>query len=364
MGNKSQTQQKSTYPEEGNAYTSDSYPSVDDLIKIPQGDDPALPLLSVIVTIFSSQSYDNLFREVKQVAANGRISLYSMSLLFIPQFLDHLQKVKLSENKVLLELEREMEEVSPDAILFNFECCEGCSHTFPKCEETMKLIALGLERGNMVMCSDFAVKSLIKGWEKTLGPNPFVELGECSSFLEIYFDPKTLKDSPSKQLQMVGELNESGKTVIHALGGTVVFGLNKNCSFENDTYKLSILTVVTKTVGYEVQKEGINNAKIIENEGPIGHAILRYNSGGILLVSAGHWIELSNLNVNMDNLEKAAVGNYGEKNEYMKEIGEIKVMKDENLRKTKMNSLAKKFVQQTAACNYSSKTSNNISNKK
>lgn len=91
-------------------------------------------------------------------------------------------------------------------------------------------------------------------------------------------------------------------------------------------------------------------------KGTVGHALLKYKTGGILLLSAGHWIELSNLNVEINNLEEVAMKNYGSQNEYMQEINEIKQMDFSNVqeKKEKMNKIASKFVQQTAACNYSS----------
>ena len=36
----------------------------------------------------------------------------------------------------------------------------------------------------------------------------------------------------------------------------------------------------------------------------------------MIILSAGHWIELSNLNVNVENLEKVANLNYGNNNEF------------------------------------------------
>lgn len=328
------------------------------LTKIPQNDDPSKPLLSVIVTIFSGSSYDDLFRQVPQVAPGGRISLYSLSLDFVTTFLNDLKSSNESKDDAIRTLMKEMDEVSPDAILYNFECCSGCNpsdYHFPQKESTIDLINFALERGNMVMCSDFAVKALINDWSEKLGPNPFVKLGECNDYLELFFESKVLQESPSKQLQMVGQLCETGTTTIHALGGTVVFGLNKK-NLDNKIYQLSVYTIVTKTNGIAIDKTNPNYGRVGDQNGPVGHALLKYNTGGLLLVSAGHWIELAHLNVNIENLESAAKMNYGEANEYMGEIENIKNIQDQEVKKTKMNYLAKQFVQQTAACNYSSKS--------
>ena len=325
------------------------------LTKIPQKDDPTKPVFSVIVTSYSGSSYDDLFRQVPQVAPGGRICLYSLNLNRIEEFFTQLLNPDASPSEEIKSLATEMRELSPDAVLFNFECCSGCSsadYHFPQREVTIKLINYLLEKGHMVMCSDFAVKALINDWDASLGPNPFVKVGECTSFIELFFLPKNLEESPSKQLQMVGQLCQTGKTTIHALGGTVVFGINKK-NADNQNYNLSVLTIVTKTSG-----DGGNLNEygwtIEDKTGTVGHALLKYKSGGILILSAGHWIELSNLNVNVDNLAEVAMKNYGADNEYMQEINEIKSMKDESQRETKLNRMANMFVQQTAACNYSS----------
>ena len=325
------------------------------LTKIPQKDDPTKPVFSVIVTSYSGSSYDDLFRQVPQVAPGGRISLYSLNLNRMEEFFTQLLNPDASPSEEIKSLATEMRELSPDAVLFNFECCSGCSsadYHFPQKEVTIKLINYLLEKGHMVMCSDFAVKALINDWDERLGPNPFVKVGECSSFIELFFLPKNLEECPSKQLQMVGQLCQTGKTTIHALGGTVVFGINKK-NADNQKFNLSVLTIVTKTSGSGVDSNNEYGWTIEDKTGTVGHALLKYKTGGILILSAGHWIELSNLNVNVDNLAEVAMKNYGADNEYMQEINDIKCMKDESQREMKLNKMANMFVQQTAACNYS-----------
>ena len=327
------------------------------LKKIKQNDDPSKPLLSVIVTSFAGNSYDNLFRQVPQVAPGGRVSLYSLNMQKINDFFNEIMNVESSKIDEIKNLSKEMKELSPDAVLFNFECCSGCAsnnnYHFPQKEPTIKLFNYLLERGHMVMCSDFAVKALINDWSKLLGPNPFLKLGECSTFLELSFLPKTLEESPSKQLQMVGQLCQTGQTSINAPGGTIVFGVDKK-EADNQIYTLSVLTIVTKTCGFDVNSKKEYAWDIENKTGAVGHALLKYKTGGILLLSAGHWISLSNLSVNIDNLEGVAMRNYGENNEYLKEIDEIKKTENEGEKKEKMNKMANRFVQQTAACNYSS----------
>ena len=326
------------------------------LTKIEQKDDISKPILSVIVTISAGSSYDNLFREVPPVVPGGRISLYSLNMDRIDEFLQHLMNFQSSKIDEIKNLGKEMEDVSPDAVLFNFECCSGCStnnYHFPQKGSTIKLISYLLERGHMVMCSDFAVRALINDWGKTLGPNPFVILGECRTFIELSFSPKALEESPSKQLQMVGQLCQTGKSFIDDVWPrTIVLGIDTT-KIENELYTVSVLTIVTNTDGYDINSKKEYSWTIDDETGPVGHVLLKYKTGGMLLLTAVHWIELSKLNVNIHNLEEVALKNYGENHGYLEKINEIKNTEDEGERQTKINKMACKFVQQTAACNYS-----------
>ena len=133
----------------------------------------------------------------------------------------------------------------------------------------------------------------------------------------------------------------------------MVFGVNKKKA-DNAKYKLSILTIVTIAGGFNTETIKENICTIGENHGTVGHAMLKYKSGGLILLSAGHWIELSNLNTNIDNLEEVAMKNYALDEECMNEIKEIKSLEKEEERGERIQKMANRFVQQTAACNYSS----------
>lgn len=178
-----------------------------------------------------------------------------------------------------------------------------------------------IDHKHMMMFSDFAVKALLNDWdEKLLGPKAFCNLGECDSFLNLNFIPGELKECCSSQLQMVGQLSEKGESTIHALSGTVVFGMNKDFQKEKaaDIYECQILTIVTKTCVFNIETvDKAHLCKIKDKEGSIGHALIKYKTGALLLLSAGHWVELKNLNVDVNNLEKIAKMNYGENNMFM-----------------------------------------------
>lgn len=333
------------------------------LQKINQNDDQSLPILSVIVTFRSGESYDNLFNQVKQVPPEGgRITLYEANLDNIDKLYSYLSLEesldKISDEtlrKTVSELLHEMSDIESDCVLFNFECCSGCgSETFSKKDATMKMVKLILDKGSMVMFSDFAVKALINEWdEQLLGSNPFIKLGECHSSIYLAFKPEKLINSPSAQLKMVGELSKKGECHIHALSGTIVFGVDMRKA-DNAKYDLDILTIATKTQGCNIHSEKNKDYlyEIDNKSGAVGHAFIKYkSSNGILLLSAGHWIELSKLDVDVSKLEYMAEKAGGEYYNQMMNIKSSKVSEKEKF--TQYEKLANKYVQQSTPCNYS-----------
>jgi hypothetical protein len=77
----------------------------------------------------------------------------------------------------------------------------------------------------------------------------------------------------------------------------------------------------------------------------VGHAILKYKNNGIILVSSGHWIELSDLNTSIEKLETVATEMWGDK--YSAQIYELKsgkLSKTEQLQK--QQALSALFIQQ------------------
>lgn len=77
-----------------------------------------------------------------------------------------------------------------------------------------------------------------------------------------------------------------GHCNVNAMGGTIVYGVDPKRA-DTDMYKLEVLTVATtfkKSENYLCEING--------NKGLAGHVLLTYKSGGHLLVSMGHWVEL------------------------------------------------------------------------
>lgn len=335
---------------------------------IPQNADLSLPIVSVIVTVCHGSSYDPLFQSVKQKAPEGRVSVYSLNSALTGIFLLALENKDyktpnetFSKNmKILIQ---EMSDVEPDCIVFNWECCSGCSEQgFTNKSGDLSLIKFLIEKGCMIMFSDFAVKAIIKDWNvEFFGPNPFIQLGVCSNQIELTFKPEDLLESPSSQLKMVSQLCEKGTAVIHALGGTIVFGVDRTKAV-NDLFDVKVLTVATISQGFSSgDKSFFTN--IGDKKGTIGHALVKYKSGGSMLLSAGHWVELSKIDVSLESLEIVANTIYKDNVEYKKEIQSMKMesMSNEE-RSTRVNRMANQFVQQSAPCNYNNNVNWNVKN--
>ena len=97
----------------------------------------------------------------------GRVVVYQSDLNKIDELYSALSGDGECKNKnenflkLSSQLKKEIETLEPDCVLFNFECCSGCSTKFPKTEITMKAIKWMLDKSFMIMFSDFAVKALV-----------------------------------------------------------------------------------------------------------------------------------------------------------------------------------------------------------
>merc|ERR1712187_359028 len=124
----------------------------------------------------------------------------------------------------------------------------------PRCREiVMDLMQILLERGHMVMCSDFSLKALIKQWsERRLGPNPFVKIGEFGGMMDLHFDPNVLAECPSSQLQKAGEMSSDGTAKIHAAPATIAYTVDQR-KVDTSVYTLQLLTVASRMDGIDLQ---------------------------------------------------------------------------------------------------------------
>ena len=146
-------------------------------------------------------------------------------------------EVSDAERNLLNGLKATCDDVGPEAVCFNFECCSGYSTTFGNLLQVhMQLVAFLLkEYGCLVMFSDFSLKALIKDWDAALlGPNPFVQVAEFSGNLVIHFDCNALKESPSTQLAVVGNLSDTGEgegsVLVSTMSSTIAYTITQAAS--------------------------------------------------------------------------------------------------------------------------------------
>jgi len=178
-------------------------------------------------------------------------------------------------------------------------------------------MSLLLQRGHMVMCSDFSLKALMRQWSDKLGPNPFVKLGEFVGSMHIDFDRARVAECSSAQLRNAQDLSEEGHCSVKALPNTLVYTVDKRVAERAKvagTYALEVLTVATMIPGHDFSTLPAHLAcELGHKRGAAGHVSVRYPSGGILLVSAGHWVELLHLEgVSEKSLLQTAAKNYGD----------------------------------------------------
>jgi len=184
-----------------------------------------------------------------------------------------------------------------------------------------------------------------------LGPNPFVQLGTCNEQFQLDFlsSELTHEDVP-QQLQVVGELcREQGKAIVTALGGTILYTVNPR-RVNTSVYSLKVLTVVSDW-GRECEDPpeamrcsvGTNEE---EKWGFAGHVTLTYASGGQLVTSMGHWIELTRIDTSIESVMRVAQRNFGA--EKAAELSrELASRNTDEERCEYMQQMSKQYVQQS-----------------
>ncbi|GAM23805.1 hypothetical protein SAMD00019534_069800, partial [Acytostelium subglobosum LB1] len=324
-----------------------------------------LPLCSMIITVNNDgSSYDTLYTSVEQAPPNANVSigLWQVNFPALTHILGALDTGAIDGS--IRELMEDFNRAEPSTIMINFECCGCCSDSsgFSNNKDVvLKLIRKALNRGYTVQFGDFATKALIKDWNtELLGPRAFNQIGTFSSSFDLKFNPDTLISCACAQLKVVGELcREKGSAHLHAMGGTVRFTVNK-ADADNNIYELQVLTVMTKhdnqpeTAGHEVVT--FNNE---DHRGSVGHAILKYRateqtpgktlpSHGYLVVSAGHWIELTRLDTSAEAVRTKLNSQFGaaKATEFMKEYENLSAQPQQQM--AFMQSNARYIVQSNA----------------
>jgi hypothetical protein len=245
--------------------------------------DRDLPPCAVIVTIADGQCYDNLFRQNPQVSPDPSqtVALFQLNYSSFDDLLHGLLgQVIDSQNAALIqEICECISQVEHESVVFNFECCSQCHASGFRSPSAIHLIKTIISHQHIAIFGDFSLKALVHDWDESLlGPLPFVITGDTDIPMILQFDPEVLINCCNTQLQNVGKMCGNGEAVVGVMSGTIVFDiLSENT--DNDMYTTEVLTRCSNSLGKESS----------------GHAMLTYPTGGKMIVSAGHWIELSHL---------------------------------------------------------------------
>lgn len=334
-----------------------------DIKRIPTENFDILPPCAVILTVYEGSSYDSLFRTVTQSSPNPdfSIALFECSYKCLSALLSALLG-DVADHNVVNDLVSAINKVDTDSVVFNFECCSGCSECGFNSHTTdlINFVAYALEKKHCLMFGDFSLKGLIKDWKiDSLGPNPFINLGTCDHHLQLKFHSNTLINCPNAQLQYVGRLCEEGEASLHCLGGTIVYTIAETAG-NNEIYDIEILSIAQNHGNLNLSPDFNVNAypKVsIERRGNVefgtaGHVLLKYHNGGTMVTSAGHWIELSHLNVREDDVLRVAEMQMGQ--DYALQMqSEMNVLASPVEREQYVQRSAQRIVQSSAPCNYS-----------
>jgi len=340
-------------------------PKDDDADKQGGIEEHSLELAAVVVTVCNGSSYDDVFRRVAQQGVEGTyVATYQVSGSLAPLLEALRAEAPAAEGaglpRDLHQLLEDMRSVEPYSVVFNWECCSACSdESFGGQQETetvMDMMRVLLQRGHMVMCSDFSLKALIKQWStRHLGPNPFVKLGEFGGGMHLHFDAAKVAECPSAQLQRAGDLCENGHAEVHAMTNTIAYTVDHGVPGLTDAYTLEVLTVASGLPGVDLAHlPAERTCQVAGQRGAAGHVLLRYPSGGMLLTSAGHWGELVKMDVTEERLLQTAAEQYGEA--YATNFGsQLASAPTLAMRSECLQTLSSQVVTQSAPCTYSTK---------
>merc|ERR1711879_234903 len=102
------------------------------------------------------------------------------------------------------------------------------------------------------------------------------------------------------------------------MGGTILYTVNPTRSTTN-LYDLKVLTVVTECDdGLRMpddMKCSVGEGDDIKR-GAAGHVTLTYASGGQLVTSSGHWIELKKIDTSLESVLRVVQHEFGEEEVY------------------------------------------------
>jgi len=276
-----------------------------------------LPIESMIITVRGGQSYDSLFTTYKQHSPTGRAAVHVIDYSLLPQITCMLNNDLTNATPLVQLIHDTMAKISHQNIMFNFECCSGCSHQkhhfethqykFPK-YQVMELMSKLKELSIMVACGDFSLKALITDWNSDiLGECPFVNAGEVDGEITLMFDVDSVTNCTSKQLSRFAELSTDGQAHVGTMPGTIVYNVKQNLT--DMPYEINVLTVVQNTYkNYTACTE----TTVGKFKGTAGHVMLTYpDTNWRLLVSNCHFIELVRIDTTLDKFRQVSQKTYG-----------------------------------------------------
>jgi hypothetical protein len=275
---------------------------------------------SYMISITSGTSYD--IPQSLVISSNGLMETLRISynLLHIIANIMFEIDIKFNGQNEIAEARKIVDIIhkfSNKNVIFNFECCSHLeNHMFPQNKQRKKIImnfiAQLVRHGYTLVFADFSVFSLINEWSTCsnvgfasmlLGECPFmIHKEKCNQCMHLEYAVDELIGSPIPQLQVLGKLSETGTCQLRAMEGTVVFGKKEVC---NPICLVSVYTTVTKYDTFTCCKNsGVCSAVGIKETGFIGHAVATYPEGGKLILSAGHFCELSKIHTSNSRLSQ------------------------------------------------------------
>lgn len=328
------------------------------------------PPCAVIVTIRSNGSYDRIFHDVIQQSPskNHSIAIFEMDYETISTFFSYLVtngEIPNENNRLAIrDVMYSISQVEPESVLFNFECCAFCARKEFRGmrDKLMQFLRALLNRGFMTMFSDFSLKGLISQWDSALlGPNPFHHIGKCEDHIQLAFDCKDLRNCASAQLRNLGSLFDGiGKATIKCMGNNIIYTLREAREYEHALYAVEVLSIVTdfgKFWTLDPKQHKMRKLYLHEQVGYAGHVMLTYRSGGKILASAGHWMDLHRVDVPPQKVVDAVEIMYG--SDYASDIKtELELAPTEDTVCEIVQRSVRQIVLSSAPCSYSVRSLN------
>lgn len=316
---------------------------------------------SVIICISSCETYDDAYRNVNE-KENEKIDYFVIGYKKISEFYKIIVENEETNSSEYQKLKKSLEIVNSDSVMVYFECCSFLTdngfHFTEKCMELIEYFIFN--KKYLVLCADFSLKCLINDWkEEKFGKTPFNGYSSLKNGeIDISFNKEKFINSGLRQFKVLGELvdhnKQIGKILLKVLQDTISFEIN---NIKNEKYTIDILSIITEKIDDEYDnvdnpkkkqktnntinntlnisselsntptlcnfnENKVNDELVINDNSLVGHAIINFKDGGKLLLSNGHFSELSRINCSDKSLEETITNVFGDNylNNYKKKI--------------------------------------------